>query len=164
MFFPTVTGSNLEDREFVLPYGLDGEYNVLMLAFEPTHQSALRSWLPTLDHLAEEYTDFRYYEVAVLWDLPPLQRLFVDNGMRRAIQDEDLRARVITVYVDKAAFCNTLDLTDEERIYVLLIDREGQVLWRTDGAATRQSTLALIDQVRLIFSVDNEINFPLTGF
>ena len=44
------------------------------------------------------------------------------------------RARTITLYVDKPAFRRALELPHEEDIYVLLVDREGKVFWRAEGA------------------------------
>jgi hypothetical protein len=163
MFFPTVKGSNLVEREFVLPYSLEGEYNVVMLAFEPSHQYALRSWMPTLEFLAEEYPDFRFYQVAILADLPPMQRMFNDNVLRRAVQDELTRSILITVYCDKSAFCEALGLPNEDTIYVMLLDHEGELLWRTEGSASKKVCGTLIEQVRMIFSLDNEMDFPQLG-
>jgi hypothetical protein len=36
-------------------------------------------------------------------------------------------------YLDKQAFRKALDMPDEERIYVLLVNRKGEVLWRVEG-------------------------------
>jgi hypothetical protein len=163
MFFPVVSGCSLTDREFIVPSGLDGEFNLVIIAFDPSHQYAIRSWLPTLEFLLEEYPDFRYYQLPTLWDLPPMQRLFIDNGMRRIVQDEATRAIMIPLYVDKTAFAEMLQLSGEETITLALIDREGEILWRAEGIATRGSCAALIEQVRALFSVDNEINFPSLG-
>jgi hypothetical protein len=53
--------------------------------------------------------------------------------MRLGIPDKKAREVTITLYLDKQAFRKALDMPDEERIYVLLVNRKGEVLWRVEG-------------------------------
>jgi hypothetical protein len=67
--------------------------------------------------------------------------------MRSRIKDQENRRRTITLYLDKEAFRRTLDLQDEDRIYVLLVGREGSSYWRAEGrpdAAREQSLRAVL--------------------
>lgn len=43
-------------------------------------------------------------------------------------------SRTTTLYTDKKRFRLALDLPSEDHIYVLRVDRRGEVLWRTAGA------------------------------
>jgi hypothetical protein len=54
--------------------------------------------------------------------------------MRMGIPDKKAREVTITLYLNKPAFRKALDMPDEERIYVLLVNRKGEVLWRADGS------------------------------
>lgn len=65
-----------------------------------------------------------------------LARTFVNEGMRAGIPDPTARERTITLYLDKPAFRETLDLPTEDDVYVLLVNRRGEVLWRAQGAFT----------------------------
>jgi hypothetical protein len=56
--------------------------------------------------------------------------------MRAGIPDPIARDRTITLYLDKGAFRQALELPHEDNIYVLLVDREGTVVWRASGAFT----------------------------
>ena len=78
----------------------------------------------------------RYYELPTIQRLNALARTFINEGMRAGIPDPVARERTITLYLDKNAFRQALQLPDEDDIYVLLLDRQGQVLWRTEGAFT----------------------------
>jgi hypothetical protein len=78
----------------------------------------------------------RYYELPVIQRLNVLARTFINEGMRSGIPDRLARARTITLYLDKVAFRRALELPHEDDIYVLLVDRQGQVLWRSGGAFT----------------------------
>jgi hypothetical protein len=53
--------------------------------------------------------------------------------MRMGIPNKKAREVTITLYLDKQAFRKALDMPDEERIYVLLVNRKGEVLWRIEG-------------------------------
>ena len=56
------------------------------------------------------------------------------------------RERTITLYLDKDEFRQALQLPHEDDIYVLLLDRQGQVLWRAEGAFTPEKGESLAAQ------------------
>lgn len=151
MIFPTVCGENLLGREFTIPYGLEGEFNLAMVAFEPTQHFLLQTWLPLLSQLSMQYDRFRYYELPTLGNLNDDQRTFFSQGMRRNIPDPAMREIVITLYLDKAAFCEALQVRGENTIYLFLIDREGEVLWRAEGIATQNKKDDLTKTLKQIY-------------
>jgi hypothetical protein len=126
----------LQRNSFQLPRDLDGALNILLIAFQRWHQSLVDTWVPFLQQLEQQSVDLRYYELPTIQELNTFSRIFINEGMRAGIPDSTARERTITLYLDKKAFRKTLDLPHEEDIYVLLVDRQGQVLWRTSGALT----------------------------
>lgn len=54
--------------------------------------------------------------------------------MRSGIPDVGSREATITLYIDKTPFNKALEIQNEQTIYVLLVDRNGTVLWKSDGA------------------------------
>lgn len=132
--FPRVEGSNLEGDRFVLPADFGGEINVVLVAFKREQQHDVDTWMPLLKRIAEVNTALRVYELPTLGRRYRLMRSFIDGGMRAGIPDRAVRAATVTLYIDKSPFRRALGLRDEDRIYVLLVDREGRVHWRTDGA------------------------------
>ena len=58
--------------------------------------------------------------------------------MRGGIADRQARDHTITLYLDKAAFRQALGLPHEDTIYLLVLGRGGQVLWRGEGEHTAQ--------------------------
>lgn len=131
--FPRVDGTNLEGEQFALPSGFQGELNVVLVAFQREQQSDVDSWMPFLKTLGASRRDIRVYELPTLGRRYRMVRPFIDGGMRRGIPDAAVRAATITLYIDKAPFRESLRLPDEERIYILLVDRAGRVFWRADG-------------------------------
>jgi hypothetical protein len=131
--FPSVEGSNLEGRQFALPAGFEGELNVVLVAFQREQQADVDSWMPFLTTLRESRPGLKVYELPTLGRRYRMMRPFIDGGMRRGIPDRAVRESTITLYIDKSPFREALQLGDEDRIYVLLVDRQGRVRWRAQG-------------------------------
>jgi hypothetical protein len=144
MRFPTIKARNLHGRAVTLPAELEGEQQILLIAFQRWHQNLVDSWVPFLEKLEEARPDTRYYELPVIRDLPGLVQNFIDGGMRAGIPDPATRGRTLTAYLDKAAFREALHLPHEDTIYVLLVDG-GEVHWRTTGAYTEDKGRSLTD-------------------
>ena len=145
--FPHVEGTNLEGEDFSLPADFKGELNVVLVAFKREQQADVDSWTPFLKPVLESRRHLRSYELPVLGRGYRLMRSFIDGGMRRGIPDATVRAATITLYIDKSPFREALRLRDEDRIYVLLVDQQGRVLWRTDGHFDERAGAELVRRI-----------------
>ena len=134
--FPAVHASNLNGRAVDLPGDFAGERNLVVLAFQREHQALVDSWSPAIANLLARYADLRFYELPTISRGNPLFRAWLDGAMRGGIPDRQAREHTITLYLDKAAFRQALDLPHEETIYILVLDRGGRVLWRGQGEYT----------------------------
>ena len=133
MVFPFVRSENLEGRRFTLPSDLEGVYNLLFIAFQREQQIDIDSWIPFAKQQVKEYPSLAYYELPTIYRGNPFFRWGLNTGMRMGIPDKKAREVTITLYIDKQAFRKALNIPDEERIYVLLVNRKGEVLWRVEG-------------------------------
>jgi hypothetical protein len=133
MQFPTVTGANLQRKKLNLPQDFQGELNLVFIAFQQWQQNQVDTWIPFARQLEGTHAGVRYYELPTIQQLNVLARTFINEGMRAGIPDPMARERTITLYLDKTAFREALQLPGEDDIHVLLLDRQGQVLWRTEG-------------------------------
>ena len=136
MVFPTISAENLEGRALALPSDLEGEYNVLFIAFQRQQQADIDGWFPLVKQLAKEHPALAYYELPTLPRGNLLFRRWVNSGMRLGIPDKKMRQVTIPLYLNKEAFCEALNIQDEEQIHVLLVNRKGEVLWRAEGPFT----------------------------
>lgn len=130
---PRVKGSSLAGTAHLLPGTLQGELNLLLVAFRQSHQSDVDSWSPLTSRLEQEFPGFRAYEIPVIGRRYRWMAGFIDGGMRAAIPDQRVREATITLYVDKDWFRQSLDIAGEEDIVLVLADREGRILWRANG-------------------------------
>ncbi len=133
MKFPTVQGSNLSGKHYRLPRDFEGEYNVLLIPFQRHQQDNVDTWGPFLERLESKHVTVRYYELPTIQNYGRIQQFFIDSGMRGGIPDPRVRARTITLYLDIAGFNAALNLPTVNDIYILLVNRDGDVLWRTHG-------------------------------
>jgi hypothetical protein len=76
------------------------------------------------------------YELPTLARRYKLMRPVIDGGMRGGIPDPAVRAATITLYIDKDPFKRALGIPTEDRIQILLVDREGRILWQRSGPCT----------------------------
>jgi hypothetical protein len=134
MQFPKVSGSNLEGRKYQLPDDLEGEINLLFIPFQRWHQEWVDSWVPLAKELQAKVPGLRYYELPTLPRMNPLYRMSLDMGMKMGIPDQAAREATITLYLDKDAYRKALRIPTENTVVVMLVDRAGTILWRTEGA------------------------------
>ena len=143
MIFPTVTGSNLLRQKVTLPDGLQGRLNLVFVAFQRRQQMEVDSWSPLADALERSTDGLFSYELPVIESRGAVSRLFINEGMRAGIPNARVRERTITLYLDKAVFRSALEMPDEDHVYILLVDRRGQVLFRARGPHTPEAEVAL---------------------
>jgi hypothetical protein len=131
--FPSVKASNLEKRDFNLPADFEGDRNLVLVAFEREQQEDVDTWLREMKHFEEADPGLHYYELPTIQRPGAFLRWFIDTGMRHGIPDRKARERTIPLYLEKKPFLDSLLIVDQNKIYALLVDREGRVLWRSDG-------------------------------
>lgn len=141
--FPRVTGRNLENREFTLPRDLEGELNIVLVAYERWQQDVIDTWTPHLGKLAAEFSRLKVYELPVLSFAMRMMRVWIDGGMRYGIPDKAVRETTITLYTNISAFNKALGIGSTRTIYVLLLDRQGRVLWRGQDQFDAQQLASL---------------------
>jgi hypothetical protein len=145
MLFPDVQGKNLAREAKSFPSDFEGEFNLLFIAFQQWQQASINTWLPFAGEIEAERDDLVYYEFPTIQPLNPIFRTFINEGMRAGIPDPKARHRTITLYLEKDLFRNSLEMPDEEQIYILLVRRDGNVLWSARGDYTPQLEQSLRD-------------------
>mgnify|MGYP001829155217 CR=1 FL=1 len=147
-YFPTVSGFNLDRQEFVFPGDLAGELNILFIPFLQQQQAVVNTWIPFAQESEAAFPGVVYYELPTIEEMPALSRLFVNEGMRAGIPDPTARERTITLYIDTQRFREALDIPGKNEVHVLLVDREGEILWRTSGSFSEEKGQELLDAIR----------------
>ncbi len=141
--FPSVTSENLSGKTVNLPGDFAGERNLVLIAFQREQQSNVDTWLHQMKRFTDLDPQLHYYELPTISRLNGFARWFINNGMKRGIPDQGQRDRTITLYLDQKPFLDALHITDESHVYALLVDRQGNVLWRGEGDFTEEKGSSL---------------------
>jgi hypothetical protein len=132
--FPPLPARNLNGRALALPGSFAGVRNIVLVAFRREHQQMVDSWFPALEPLLAAHPDLRAYEVPILASGYTFVRPFIDGGMATAIPNSAVRERTLTVYTNVTKVIAALQIGSPETISILLVDRNGQISWRSEGA------------------------------
>ena len=133
MLFPEVEGQNLEYKKYKLPIDLEGELNIILIPFQRWHQNLIDSWTEYLNNVSVNFPIVKFYEVPSLSKGYKMMRIMIDGGMRAGIPNKGVRQRTITIYTNKSKFKKDLNIPNEETIYLFLVNKLGEILWRSSG-------------------------------
>ncbi|WP_075061870.1 hypothetical protein [Ornatilinea apprima] len=147
MRFPKVSGANLLRQKKHLPEDFEGLMNVVLIAFWQSQQSDVDTWLPPLERWEKTCPGLEHYELPTISSRGRLAQFWIDEGMRMGIPDPQTRAHTITLYLEKAAFRRALEIESEDEITVLLLDGQGEVIWRGRGVWDADQGQALQSQI-----------------
>jgi hypothetical protein len=146
--FPLVSGYNLNRQELVFPRDFGGDLNLVIVPFQQHQQFTVNTWIPYLQEIESANPGFMYYELPTISAMPALSRTFINEGMRAGIPDQTARQRTITLYIDKGGFKSALDIPHENDIFLFLVDRQGDILWRSSGEYTAAKAAELLQTVQ----------------
>ncbi len=142
--FPPITSYALDKQKIALPEGLEGDSNLLLLSFAPNQANQLESWTAVSQALEHTNIGFRAYRVPVAEKENAIFRWWENASLRSAETDPELWHWVVPIYVDKQPLRAQLGIADEKSVVALLVNKNGQLLWRATGASTAESRASLI--------------------
>ena len=145
--FPRLKARNLEGRAYQLPGDLDGELNVVIIAFQRWHQDLVDTWVPWLERLEAERPSVRFYELPTLSNMYSMARGFIDGGMAAGIPSPAARERTLTVYTDVRQALAAWRISDNRTIWTMLVDKQGRILWRGEGPYSAPAATSLLDAI-----------------
>lgn len=150
MKFPTIVAENLNKEEVEVPNGLNGSPKLLIVPFQRWHQNVVDSWVPFLESVIKEHPSFDFYELPTIRRMNFVYQRFLDGGMRAGIPSIETRRRTVTLYIDKDPFKQALGIPTENTIYLFLVDLEGNIVWRNEGAITEDKSQSLSVAIKQI--------------
>ena len=147
MKFPQVAGKDLNGVSHIIPEKLEGKLNFLVVAFQQWQVRPIETWVPFLQTLVTEHPQIQFYELPTLRKFNVFSQWIIDSGMRGGIHDKVMRARTITLYIDKSEFTKALDIPTEDTIYLFLVDCDGNILWRDTGVFSEEKETAVLNAI-----------------
>jgi hypothetical protein len=142
--FPPVTSWSLDKEKVTLPGGLEGETNLLILSFALEQKKDVTSWLPAAQALQHSDFQFRYYQLPIAERENFIFRWWETSSMRSDETDPVTWHWIVPLFVDRQKFLRDLNIPSQKQVVVLLVDRQGRILWRNSGAITDDKRAALM--------------------
>lgn len=142
--FPTITSYSLDKQKITLPGEMAGQTDLLIISFEPEQKKDVDSWLPAAQALQHSNFQFRYYELPISGKENFIFRWWETSSMRSDETDPVMWQWIVPLYVDRQQFRKDLDIPNEKQVVVLLVDRQGHVLWRSSGPMTQDKRSSLM--------------------
>ncbi len=132
--FSVVNGENLDGDTLTMPIDFSGELNLIVMPFDRNQQSSAINWLLTFQAIIAQHPQVNYYSIAALENLAPAIRFLVVQGLNVAVTDTEVRERTFVLFLEnQQSFVDALGDGDMSEMRVLIVNREGQVLWQYIG-------------------------------
>lgn len=136
--FPTVSGSNLNGEDKILPACLEKENTIVTVAFLRKQQELCDGWYEHISKYMAENKNTAYFEIPTISKLNPFTRWFIYQGMKGGIKDTVMRGQVITLHIDKEPFKKSLGIESEDTIYNYVLGPKGEILGSVSGEWTEE--------------------------
>ncbi|MGA8160116.1 MAG: hypothetical protein WCB76_04875, partial [Acidobacteriaceae bacterium] len=142
--FPNVTGYNLNKDKVTFPSGMEGQTDLLLISFAPEQQKDIDSWLPAGQALQHANFQFRWYELPISGRENFIFRWWQTSSIRSDQSDPESWPWIVPLFVDRHTFQQDLAIPNEKQVVALLVNRQGQILWRASGPMTPDKRAALM--------------------
>jgi hypothetical protein len=147
--FPSITSFSLDKNKITLPTELQGQIDLLLLSFKEEQQNDINSWMPAAQAIQHLNFQFRYYQLPVAEKENFIFRWWETSSMRSDQTDPEALHWIVPVWVDRRKFFDDLAIPNDKQVVVLLVDRQGKVLWRSSGPMTADKRTALTNAAGL---------------
>lgn len=146
--FPILEGTNLLLEKISIPSDLEGEYKLIVVAYDTDQQIFVDKWLLPLEELNAQYPQLAGYYLPLLPQDTADAAFPIIGGMTLAASNDRNRARTIVVFTDVSAFNDLTGIPDVSQVQLFLLDQSGAIRWQGSGAyhpdtlASLEATLA----------------------
>lgn len=134
--FPPLISYSLSHAKLNLPRDFAGQFNLLLISFQPEQQTQVETWMPVARALQHTNFIFHWYRLPVSSRENLIFRWWENSSMRSDETDPEMWPWIVPLYVDKDDFRRKLQIPNERQIAVIMVDKQGHVLWRAEGSLT----------------------------
>lgn len=145
--FPALSAYSLDKTKVNLPSDFEGKVNLLLISFEPEQAKDIETWMPTAQALQHMNFQFRYYRMPLSNQENMIYRWWDTSSLRSVETDPETWHWIIPLYTNKNDFRRAMNIPSEKQIVLALVDKTGQVLWKSSGRMTDEKKLSLTNAV-----------------
>jgi hypothetical protein len=138
---PTLNSKSVDQQPLVLPAQLPAERSLALVAYTKHQRAEVQSWVQGMNLEAD--SSIPWFRLSVLND-PGSESARSDAEKRLlAKYPHSDHARLLPVFTNREAFARAAGVSGTEHAAVLIVDREGRVLARAEGAYDEAKAQAL---------------------
>ena len=139
---PSVMVTRPDQQTISLQANLPADRTLALIGFDRSHRADLDSWIAGLGLTGS--TAIPWIRMPVLNDPgDPASRRALEERLRDRYANDPSRASVLPVITDRAAFTRSAGLAGANKAYVVVINRQGDVLARVEGEFTKEKAQTL---------------------
>lgn len=144
---PAVRGRNLAGIDFVLPQDLRYDLNLLIISFYSWQSTVKDMWARNAAAVSDRYEELDVYEC----NLPANHRAELDGELRHerehGIHSFGQRQKILSVYTPRDKLLQELKIHNDRQVSVILVRRDGRIVWRAEGHPGVEKILSLVSAV-----------------
>ncbi|MBL0257988.1 MAG: hypothetical protein IPQ03_10920 [Bacteroidetes bacterium] len=150
---PTFQGTTADNKKVSIPSEVNGKYTLLCFAASNKSQADLETWLePVYNHyiaktgIMDAAYDVNVFFVPVFKGANAAMKSTLKQKFRENAQ-QDLWPHILFCENDLSAVQSALNMTKDNVPYFSLLDKSGQIVYRTSGAYTEEKFDAMDEKV-----------------
>jgi hypothetical protein len=153
---PPAAGTALDGHSVTLPRDLPGRATILILGFSQHSADATTAWEKPIRSSLASLPSVGYLDMPFLEDAPSIIRPLIVRSIRKQVPDV-LKPYFVPLTSGQAAWkqLTGFSASAPDAAYVLLVDRNGQVLWQTHEAFSQTRFDELANAARHLAASSN---------
>lgn len=144
---PELKGEYLTGRAAVLPADASGKVALLLFGFTYQSRFPVEAWVKRFRQDFGNQPKVTFYEVPMIGGMARMGKWFLDSGMRKGTPKAD-QENAITVYGGTNLWKQRLGVTSEDLAYLVVLDPNGNIVWRDAGPLDETKYQTLANKVR----------------
>jgi hypothetical protein len=130
---PAFMAQTLLRQPVAVPQELPADRTLALITFRRSHRDQAESWVRGLN--LRDDPSIAWMRLPVINDPgTPTGRQELENKLRELYPAEAERAKLLPVFTDRDSFVRAAGLNGVEQVYVVVVNRQGEVLARVEGA------------------------------
>lgn len=139
---PTISAKRLDQQPFILPFQLPAERSLALVAYTKHQREEVQSWVRGMQLEAD--SAIFWFRLSVLNDPgSETARSEAEKRLMARYPQASERARLVPVFTNREAFARAAGGSGTDHAAVLVVDRNGRVLARAEGAYDEAKAQAL---------------------
>lgn len=148
---PKISGDSFAGHKVALPDATAGKVGVLIFGFTKASKTPTAAWAKRIFAEFGSRPGFELYQLPVLEDVPRLVRGMVTSGIKSGVP-ENQRDHFVPILQGEAELEKLVHYKEPDDAYLVVLNRDGKVVYQQHGALTDASYGELRGQIEALLA------------